>query len=375
MAVKRLMLVTSNFGGGTGRHLVRLLDHLDRNRWQIEILCQGAKELDPPQGVMVLERGPRHRLDRLPFAQLRGLWELQHRIRARRPDVVHAYFFWPIVYGRLLKRMGLIRHLVENREDQGFNLGFWNYRFLRATAAVPDRVICVSEAVRRVAVEREGLAEERTVVIHNGVEPPARDVPAVEREEVRRELGLSPEEPLVGLVANLNRAVKGVAHFVEAVPLVLARVPEARFVILGDGPAAPALRRRVRDLGVEGRVTFAGFRSDIERFYSAMDVSVLTSLSEGLSMTLLESMSFGLPVVATRVGGNPELVRDGETGFLVPPADPPAFARRVVELLRDRRLRERMGRAGREVVGARFTLSGTAAAYERVYEEVSGRAA
>ncbi len=370
MVLKRLLLVTSNFGGGTGTHLVGMLHHVNCQQWHIEILCQGLKELEPPEHVPLLELRPGGRVDRFPFAQFRGLRQVRRHVRAREPDLVHTYFFWPIVYGRLLKQMGLIRHLVENREDQGFNLDSWNYRILKATSGLPDRVICVSEAVRQVVLEREGVDEARTSVIHNGVELPQRTSTWANNQDTRSELGLSSAHLIVGMVANLNRAVKGVEYFVEAMPLILGEVPEARFLILGGGPDEGALRSKTRELRVQDRVVFGGFRPDIERFYPVMDVSVLTSLSEGLSMTVLESMSFGLPVVVTRVGGNPEIVRDGETGFLVPPRDPEAFAERVVQLLKNQELRERMGESGRRVVQERFTLSSTAARYEEVYKDV-----
>lgn len=367
---RRLLLVTSNFGGGTGTHLVGMLRLIDPRYWEIEILCQGARELKPPEHIEVLGRPPADRAERFPLAQLRRLNEVRGYIHARQPDLVHTYFFWPIIYGRLLKRMGVVRHLVENREDQGFNLSPWNYRLLRATADLPDRVICVSEAVRRVVVEREGVEKERAVVIHNGVTLPESMPGGAHRHEVRAELGLGDDHPVVGMVANLNREVKGVGYFVEAMPLILEEVADARFVIVGGGPDEHSLRSRARDLGLGDRVVFAGFRPDIERFYSLMDISVLTSLSEGLSMTLLESMSFGLPVVATRVGGNPEIVRDGKTGFLVPARDPEALAHRIVKLLRNRELRENMGRAGRRVVERDFGLSETARRYQALYQEV-----
>jgi glycosyltransferase involved in cell wall biosynthesis len=168
-------------------------------------------------------------------------------------------------------------------------------------------------------------------------------------------------------VANFNRAVKGVSYFVEAAPAILESVPRARFVILGRGKEEAVLRRRASELGVDAHVLFAGYRADIDRYYQAMDVSVLTSLSEGCSMTVLESMNHGLPVVVTNVGGNPELVTDGETGYLVPAGDPRAFAARVVELLRSPSLREQMGTAARRRVESRFRLEDVAGRYLRVY--------
>lgn len=372
MALKRILLVTSNFGGGAGSHMVGRLGHADPRRWETEILCQGVKELEPPDHVRVHEM-PRGAVHRFPLAQLRGFTQVRRHLSAGNVDVVHTYFLWPIIYGRILKRMGLIRRLVENREDLGFNLSAWDYRILRATAGIPDRVICVSEAVRQVVLEREGLDERKAVVIHNGTELPDLAAITAGDQSARNELGFSAAHLIVGMVANLNRAVKGVQYFVDAMPLILEKVPQARFLLLGGGPDEGALRSRTREVGVHDRVVFAGFRPDIERFYPIIDVSVLTSLSEGLSMTILESMSFGLPVVVTSVGGNPEIVREGETGFLVPARDPESFARRVVQLLTDVQLRGTMGQAGRRVVEEGFTLARTAARYADLYEEVLNR--
>jgi glycosyltransferase involved in cell wall biosynthesis len=370
-SARRLLVVTGNFGGGTGAHMVGLLRHLDPARWQAEIVCQARRELAPPPGVLLVEARLAGGLNRFPIAQLRQLVRLRRHVRSRRPAVVHTYFFWPIMLGRLLKRTGAIRHLVENREDQGFNLGEWEYRLLRATRHVPDRIICVSEAVQRIVVERERVEPGRTTVIHNGIELPPETARARDGAAVRKELGLAAHDLVVGMVANLNRPVKGGAYFIESLPLILERVPRARFLIAGGGDVG-RLRARAEELRVADRVIFGGFRTDLERIYPAMDVSVLTSLSEGLSMTLLESMSHGLPVVATRVGGNPEIVRDGETGYLVPARDPAAFAARVVELLCNAERRRDMGRAGRAVVARDFSLIGTAARYQAVYDGLVG---
>jgi glycosyltransferase involved in cell wall biosynthesis len=277
-------------------------------------------------------------------------------------------FFWPIIYGRLLKAAGAVRALVESREDQGFNWGRHEYALLRLTRRLPDRIICVSEAVRRVMLEREAVEPQRTTVVHNGIDLPTAG--ASKRSETRRALGFGPDDFVVGMVANLNRAVKGVGYFVSAMPGILGAVPSARFLIVGGGPDEAALRTQAERLGVEDRVRFAGFQSEVASYYDAMDISVLTSLSEGLSITLLESMGRGLPVVVTRVGGNPEVVRDGETGFLVPARDVEAFTARVVALARDPSLRLRLGNAGRATITRSFSRADAAARYARVYEEV-----
>lgn len=366
---RRLLFLTDDLGGGTGNHLLSVAGRCAAAGWRVEVAsfeprtARGEPDvrhtwLPPPPGPTFY---PLHQLSR--FLQV---WRF---VRERRPDVLHAYFFWPIIYGRLLRASGAVPRLVENREDEGFAWSAHEYAWLRLTRRWPDAVVCVSEAVRRVALARERVDRDRTTVIHNGVDLP-EPVPAAREAALRRELGFSGEEPVVGMVANLNRAVKGVDRFLEAVPVILERVSEARFVVVGGGEDEDALRRAARDAGLADRVCFPGYREDVHTFYALMDVSVLTSRSEGLSITLLESMSHAVPVVATAVGGNPEVVVDGETGFLVPEDDLDAFSDRVVELLRDPGKRERMGRAGRRRTEEDFTLDGAVREYQAVYRRV-----
>lgn len=368
---RTLLVLTDDLGGGTGNHLLGIAEHWRREGWSVEVMSFEPRtarrespvphrRLPPPGGPAVY-----------PLHQLRRFLQVRRLVRERRPDVLHAYFFWPILYGRLLRLTGAVPRLVENREDEGFAWGAHEYAWLRLTRGVPDRVICVSAAVRTVALEREGLAAERTDVIHNGIELPGRTDPAGVAA-LRRELGIPPEAPVVGMVANLNRSVKGVDRFLDAVPAILDRAPATRFVVVGGGPDEEALRATSEARGLGERVLFVGYREDVELFYELMDVSVLTSLSEGLSITLLESMAHGVPVVATRVGGNPEVVEEGRTGYLVPADETPPFVERVTRLLGDPGLRERMGEAARRHVGEHFPLSTAARRYEGVYEELIG---
>jgi glycosyltransferase involved in cell wall biosynthesis len=266
----------------------------------------------------------------------------------------------------LLKWLGKVNTLIENREDEGFSWRRRDYFLLRMTRWLPDRVICVSEAVRRVVSQKERLAESRAIVVHNGVPP--LDVTDVAGDELRRELGLADDHLVVGMVANLNRAVKGASYLLDAAPVIIREVPETRFLLLGRGKGERALLARARALGVERNVILAGYRDEIHSYYATMDISVLTSLSEGLSLTLLESMAHGLPVVVTRVGGNAEVVVDGETGFLVPPRDVASFSEKVIALLRSPELRARLGRAGRHRVNEHFQIERAAARYLQIYE-------
>ena len=361
----RVAIVTSNLGGGTGHHVLSLLRHWEPSECQVTVLSESPPRtrVDSPVPIEPL-RGP-ERLDRFPLAQIRRFVELRRRVAASPPQILHCYFFWPIIYGRLLKALGRVEILVENREDEGFGWGWFEYWVLRRTRSVTDRVICVSEAVRREVLRRERLVPSRAVVAHNGVGTPPECEPDA-RRRIRDELGLGEDQLVVGTVASF-RAVKRVDRLLRAAPAVVRAAPAVRFVLFGQGERESELRSLVRRLKLEDRVIFAGFRTDIDRCYEALDVSALTSQSEGLSLTLLESMSHGLPVVATRVGGNPEVVVDGETGYLVEPDDEEMLADRLVRLLGDPARRARMGRAARERLDAHFRISIAARRYLDLY--------
>ena len=368
-ATRRVLFLADDIGGGTGNHLFSLLRHWDRSKWQARIISQARRydeRLSPDASVEYAP--PKRWFDRYPVAQLRRLIQLRGRALDDPPDIVHTYFFWSIIYGRLLKRLGVILTLIENREDMGFSWRPRDYRLLRLTSHIPDRIVCVADAVRAVVVEREGVDPARTLVVRNGVEP--AELSRTARMEVRGEFGWGADHLVVGMVANLNRAVKGGSYFLEAIPSIVSQVPEARFLIIGRAENEEVLRAQARELGIADHLRLAGYRGDIDRCYSAMDVSVLTSRSEGLSITLLESLNHGLPVVVTRVGGNPEVVVDGQSGFLVPPGDVPAFVQRVVQLLRDANLRASMGEQARARIESEFRIELVAQRYLDLYREL-----
>jgi glycosyltransferase involved in cell wall biosynthesis len=189
---------------------------------------------------------------------------------------------------------------------------------------------------------------------------------------VRAELGLV--GPVAGLVANI-RGSKGHDVFLEAAREVLGAAPEARFLIVGDGVGYDAVRARVRALGLEAAVIMTGFRRDIPEVMAALDVLVLPSLrSEATSQVLPQALAVGTPVVASAVGGSPEIVRDGETGWLVPPGDAHALAEAILAAFRDPQGARAMARRGQELVRARFSLEGQMTATTTVYRELLGSA-
>jgi glycosyltransferase involved in cell wall biosynthesis len=202
-------------------------------------------------------------------------------------------------------------------------------------------------------------------VIRNGIEEPSVDhgEPPV---NVREEYGLPPEAPLIATVCRLNH-VKAVNDLLDAAALVIKDHPAARFMIIGDGPERPALMEQAQRSSIADRVIFTGFRSDTAQILPQLTMSVLSSLTEGLSNTLLESMGAGVPVVATRVGGNTEIVAEGITGFLVPPRDPVCLKQAICRVLEDPVLAARMGSAGRQRILRQFSVENTVRETETLY--------
>jgi len=368
---RSVLLLLEDLGGGTGNHVCRLVSHWVSRGWHVVVVTQMpplVRQL--PAGVEVRVTKKAGWYDRFPLAQVRRLLELRRIVRELQPDVVHTYFFWSIIYGRVLKLLGYVPILVENREDMGFSWGRWDYQMLRMTSSIPQRIVCVAEAVRGVALEREGVAARATTVVRNGIDLSAP--PSVGRQEARRWFGFSDEHVVVGMVANLPRAVKGGRQLLDAVRAVVAQEPNVRFFLVGVGTDPESLKPELEARGIVNEVVGAGYRRDVEDCYAAMDISVLTSSTEGLSITLLESMRSGLPTVVTNVGGNPELVVHGETGYLVEYGNADAFADRVVALARDEALRRQMGAAGRRRVMEQFGVEDVAWKYLDLYEQLIG---
>ena len=363
----KVTVLTQVLGGGTGMQIRGVYGHGSLAGWRREAVILGEASEPVPEGVVVTRLPAIRELGPYPFGHLRTFLALRRHLRANRPDVLHTYFFWPILFGRLLKALGVVDGLVENREDEGFNWDRHEYGWLRTTRRLPDRIVCVSRGVRDHVLRTERQVADRLRVIHNGVAAP-REVSAAELAATRDEIGLAADRPVVGMVANLNRPVKGGGYFVETAAQILRAEPVTQFLVVGGSGDSGDLRRRVEELGISDAMHLAGFREDVAPFYALMDISILTSLSEGLSITLLESMSWGLPIVATRVGGNPEVVADEDTGYLVPPRDPAAMAQRIVRLLRDRELRDRMGTRARQRYEAEFSLARTARDYAELLE-------
>jgi sugar transferase (PEP-CTERM/EpsH1 system associated) len=314
-----------------------------------------------------------HALDRRRGLDLRASARLARLLRRLRPDVVHSRnwgAFDAILAARLAHVPTLIHgeHGWEASDPAGRNPR--RNRFRRLLAPLVWRFITVSRDLERWLTTTVGVPADKIVTIVNGVDT-ARFAEAP-RDAGRRALGLGEDRVVIGTVGRLN-PVKDQGTLLDA----FARVPDGRrelaLVLVGEGPAAGALRDRAERPDLDGRVHFLGRRDDIPLVLRGLDVFALPSLNEGISNTVLEAMASGLPIVATRTGGNPELIEDGVTGRLVPVGDAAALAQALGTYARDPLLRTLHGKAARERAVEEFGLDRMVDRYRRLYLEAGAR--
>jgi glycosyltransferase involved in cell wall biosynthesis len=232
-----------------------------------------------------------------------------------------------------------------------------------------DAAICSSNAIRGMVIE-DGIPDESAFTVHEGVQ--VERIQALPVADVCRELWLPPGSPTVGNIGALVPH-KGQRYLVDAAPAVVRALPDTHFLIFGEGELRPALTRQIKHLGLEHRVSLAGFRADILPLLKGLDLFVMSSITEGLGTSILDAMAAGKAVVGTTAGGIPEAVEHGVTGLLVPPHNADALAGAILTLLKDEALRRRMGEAGLERVRGRFSVDRMIDETLAVYERVAGR--
>ncbi|MFQ5721376.1 MAG: glycosyltransferase family 4 protein [Candidatus Aminicenantales bacterium] len=231
-----------------------------------------------------------------------------------------------------------------------------------------DAIVAISQGVKKILVE-SGLPSSKIKVIPSGLDfTPYQK--ASSSNYLRREFSFADDDYLVGMIAHLADH-KGHKYLIRATKLLREKAPKVKVIIVGEGPLRLELTREVRDSGVEDIVFFLGFRQDIPRILSSLDLFVLSSYMEGLGSIILDAMACRLPVVATRVGGIPEVVTHNQTGLLVPARSPSALAKAILKLYNDRELASRLGQQGYEVVHRKFSAESMAAKIVRLYEKLA----
>lgn len=360
----------THFGiGGTEMQVLGLAEQFDPRHFLLSFGCmrrQGASEREYEDRGWSISEYPVKRFASIGAA--RQVVRLSRELRARRPLVMHSYNFYANVFSIPAARLAGVPCVVASIRDMGVYLTPMQLRVQRWVCGLADRIVVNADAVRDWLVE-DGYAPRKIHVIRNGVRTNLLDTVST-RRCVRAELGIPAAAQVVMMVSRLNPQ-KGIEHLLECAPAILGRFPDAWFVIVGDvvmGSRAEEeayarfLASRARELGVAKRVVFTGLRRDIPNLLAAADISVLPSLSEGLPNSVIEAMAAALPVVATKVGGVPELIQHGRHGLLVSPGNREALVESITALLANPFLSRRLGEAARTRIETGFS-------FEKMFQE------
>ena len=374
-----LHVITRLVAGGAQDSTIAACEHMARKGFDVALACAPEKarvKEARARGIDVIEV-PGFRRELSPWNDLRALVRLDRVVRAGCYDVVHTHTSKAGVLGRIAARCAGVPVVVHSPHGSIFDPTYYGPVALGAIARVErfagrfaDRIIPLSRGgmddylQRRLAPRRKfvlvytGLDEDRFLAV-NGEDPTARAA-----------LGLPAGVPVIGMIARLTPE-KGHDLALRAFSLVLRREPEARLLIVGEGGSRTAIEEDIRRLGLEKRVVLAGYRRDVTGVLGAVDISLHSSHMDGLPRSLIEAMLAARPVVATRVGGIPEAVIDGESALLVEPEDVEAIAAALLRLIGDRALARRLGNNARKAAASRFSTERMVDEWLRVYRDVA----
>jgi glycosyltransferase involved in cell wall biosynthesis len=378
----RVMTMTDGLVGGAEDVARQISQRLDPDRFDSTlVVTRWDDEAEAQAAPILAELGDAGTdfigMRRESRFDLRAWRRLLGEMRERRIDVLHTHKIGSNIWGALLTPRVPVPVFVAHEHTWSWQ-GQPHRRLIdrHLIARRAQAFVAVSRADRRNMTEIEGIPAAKTRFIPIGLPEPRR---SRSPEEVRAELGVEPGRPIVGLVGTL-RPQKAYEVMLEAAVILRREFPQARILIAGgeenDSTAEkPRLEGLARELGVAGTVTFLGYRPDSFDFIRSVDMGAQASDYEGSPQSVLEFLEAAKPVVVTAVGGVPDMVRDGETGYLVPPRDPEALADGLARLLRDPGRAAAMGAAGQDLRRTEFTMDGMISQTEALYEELYERVA
>jgi glycosyltransferase involved in cell wall biosynthesis len=351
--------------GGAEQLLLLLAPRLRDLGWGVSVVCiRKAGDMAPlfeREGI---------RVEVIPFSSRwspRSLYRLARHFKKQRIDIVHTHMYRSNTSGTAAARLGRVKVVISHIH----NMNHWDdFRQLlvdRMLARYRDVIIAVSQGVRRNYLERARVSADKVIVLYNGVDLEPFSKGQFDAE-LATDLGIQQGEKVVSIIARLHEQKRHV-DFLAMAAEVLKQVPKARFLIVGKGRLREQLEQRAIDLGIAQRCIFTGYRNDIAQMLALSDVAVSCSDKEGFSLSLIETLGAGVPIVATDVGGNAEAIVDGQSGFIVPPRRPDLLAQRVAELLTNHQLHESISKCAVQRASI-FSIENMCKAIDRLYTKL-----
>jgi len=353
----------------TGRHLYG-------GALQVYYLIKGLKSYDcrnvlvcPIESKIAKAAQQHAHLYAIPLAgdmDFRFIVHLYRIIRKEKPDLIHIHSrrgadVWGALAAKMANRPVIITRRVDNPEKP--IIAQLKYRLC-------NRVIAISKGIQNVLL-KAGVPAEKLVCVHSAVDTDIFSK-ACDRKWFLREFGLSSGNKIVGVVAQLIER-KGHRYLFKAVPGIMARFPDIVFIMFGKGPLKNQLHRIAIEQGLANNIRFAGFRDDLDRILPCLDLLVHPALMEGLGVSLLQAAACGVPIVASRVGGIPEIVHDGLNGYLVAPGAPDELATKIISLLQDPLLIKKIATEGPKFIEKYFSIDKMVRGNFEVYKEILNR--
>lgn len=362
-----LTILHTESSDGWGGQEIRVFTealHLSRRGHRVIIACPRESQL----------YGRTHRAGlpvvAIPFKRAigpRAVWHVYRALKREKVEILNTHSSvdsWAASFAGRLAGIAIVRtrHLSVPLRRNPFTKLLYS--------KLCDRIVTMGEAVRQLLIREAGVKPSKVISVPTGIDLEQFDSFRGGGEAVREELGIAKDIPLIGIVAVL-RSWKGHRFFLEAVPLVLEKVPPARFLIVGEGPQQRNIQRWIEEMGLEETVVMTGHREDVPEVLAALDVVVSASTqAEGVPQSLVQALAMEKPVVATDVGGVGEIIRDRETGLLVPPANPKAMAEATLAILSDPEAARALGRRGRGLVERSYSLERMLDQVEAVYQDL-----
>ena len=373
MSIKILYLIDKLVPAGTQINLLEIVKHLDRNRFEPHViaLTEGG-ELEEEFEAIGIEPIVLNMKKLYGLSGFKAFSFLVRYLKKEQIDLIQTYFLQADILGSLAGKYTRVRRIIATRRDEGFWRSKRQLALNRYFNRYASRILANSQAVKQAVRTNEEVSSRKIHVIYNGVDLTKYFPSSTLRTETRQKLGISDNEFAIGMVANMRHEVKGHRFLIKALALIRKEMSNVRLVLVGDGSLERRLERYAAHLGILDQILFLGSRRDITPLINAMDLVCAPSLSEGFSNTIVEAMAVGKPVVATNVGGNPEIVLNDETGYLVRPRDGKAIAEKIISLIQDSETRSAMGEAARKRVEMYFTIEKMAKDYEEFYAGLTG---
>lgn len=363
-SIKLIQILTGLGIGGLENVVIELVSNLDRRRYE-SIVCSldrnetRAGELEK-MGIKIIY------MDRKPGIDYFLPFRLAKVFKEEKIQIVHTHNSTCYFYGILAAILAKIPILIHTEHGRNFPDKKITMAINRLLSWKVDRIITVSNILRHLLNRYEKISLEKIQVVSNGINSKFF-TNNYNKAEIKKRFGFNQEDRLIGIVARLY-PIKDHRCLFNAFCFLIKEFPEARLLVIGDGPERGRLEQLALDLKIDKKIIFLGNRQDVPDLLSVLDIFVLSSQNEGMSLTLIEAMASSLPIVATNVGGNSELIKDGVNGTLVSSGNPLSLSQAIIQLLNDGPKARRMGNAGRRVFEELYTVNKMVRNYERIYE-------